>query len=134
SKAMDVGAPSNFALILELYGKDYETVSGNISGYSYDDGEILDVIDRLYRENGYLLDPHGATGYLALKESLKDGEIGIFLETAHPAKFKETVESSIKETIEIPETLQKFISRQKQSVKLPATFSALKKYLLSTNL
>ncbi|MDE5657560.1 MAG: threonine synthase, partial [Muribaculaceae bacterium] len=67
-------------------------------------------------------------------ESLKDGEIGVFLETAHPAKFKETVESSIKETIEIPETLQKFISRQKQSVKLPATFSALKKYLLSTNL
>ena len=134
ANAMDVGAPSNFARILDLYGKDYDKISAAISGYSFDDKEILDIISTVYREKGYLLDPHGATGYLALKNSLKEGEIGIFLETAHPAKFKETVESSIGQTIEIPETLQKFIARQKQSVKLPATFSALKRYLLSTNL
>lgn len=134
ANAMDVGAPSNFARILDLYGKNHEEISRNISGYSYDDKEIINAIDKLHREKGYLLDPHGATGYLALKDSLEEGEIGVFLETAHPAKFKETVESSIGEPIEIPEALQKFIARQKQSEKLPATFSALKKYLLSTNL
>lgn len=131
ANAMDVGAPSNFARILDLYGKSHDEVAQHIAGYSYTDEEILEVIDKLYRENGYLLDPHGATGYLALKEGLKDGEVGIFLETAHPAKFKETVESSIRQTVEIPETLQKFSTRQKQSVKLPATFSALKRYLLT---
>lgn len=134
ANAMDVGAPSNFARILDLYGKNHGKIAECISGKSYSDEEILEVIDTLYRNNGYLLDPHGATGYMALKDSLQDDEIGIFLETAHPAKFKETVENSIKEEIEIPETLQKFISRQKQSVKLPATFSALKRHLLSTNL
>ena len=134
ANAMDVGAPSNFARILDLYGKDHKKISGTISGYSFDDKEILDIIDKVYREQGYLLDPHGATGYLALKNSLEDGEIGVFLETAHPAKFKETVESSIGQAVDIPEALQKFTTRQKQSVKLPATFSALKRYLLSTNL
>lgn len=134
ANAMDVGAPSNFARILDLYGKNHDKIAECISGKSYSDEEILKVIDTLYRNNGYLLDPHGATGYMALKDSLQDDEIGIFLETAHPAKFKETVENSIKEEVEIPDTLQKFISRQKQSVKLPATFSALKRHLLSTNL
>lgn len=134
ANAMDVGAPSNFARILDLYGKNHDKIAECISGKSYSDEEILEVIDTLYRNNGYLLDPHGATGYMALKDSLQDDEIGIFLETAHPAKFKETVENSIKEEVEIPDTLQKFISRQKQSVKLPATFSALKRHLLSTNL
>lgn len=134
ANAMDVGAPSNFARILNLYGDDHGKIAGNISGRSYNDEEILGAIEKVYGDKGYLLDPHGATGYLALKESLQEGETGIFLETAHPAKFKETVESSIKEEIEIPEALQKFISRQKQSTKLPATFSALKKHLLSTNL
>ena len=131
ANAMDVGAPSNFARILDLYGKSHDEVTNHISGYSYTDEQIVDVIDKLYRENGYLLDPHGATGYLALKEGLKEGEIGIFLETAHPAKFKETVESSINQPVNVPETLRKFTSRQKQSVKLPATFSALKRYLLT---
>lgn len=132
ANAMDVGAPSNFARIINLYGNDYGTISNFISGRSYDDKQILDVIEKLYRENGYLLDPHGATGYMALKDSLKEGEIGVFLETAHPAKFKETVEKSISETVTVPEALQKFSTRQKQSVKLPATFSALKRYLLNS--
>lgn len=132
ANAMDVGAPSNFARILNLYGNDHHTISNFISGRSYDDKQILDVIEKLYRENGYLLDPHGATGYMALKDSLKEGEIGVFLETAHPAKFKETVEKSIGETVAMPEALQKFSTRQKQSVKLPATFSALKRYLLNS--
>lgn len=132
ANAMDVGAPSNFARILNLYGNDHGTISNFISGMSYDDEQILDVIEKLHRENGYLLDPHGATGYMALKDSLDEGEIGVFLETAHPAKFKETVEKSINGTVEVPEALQKFSKRQKQSVKLPATFSALKKHLLNS--
>lgn len=134
ANAMDVGAPSNFARILDLYEKNHGKITDCISGLSYSDEEILDVIDKLYHKNGYLLDPHGATGYLALKDSLQDEEIGVFLETAHPAKFKETVGNSIKKELEIPEALQKFASRQKQSVKLPATFSALKRHLLSTDL
>lgn len=131
ANAMDVGAPSNFARILDLYGKSHDEVSKHISGSSYSDEEILAVIDRVYKENGYLLDPHGATAYLALKDGLKGDEIGVFLETAHPAKFKETVESSINEPVNVPEALQKFSTRQKQTVKLPATFSALKRYLLT---
>lgn len=131
ANAMDVGAPSNFARILDLYDKDHDRIAGFISGRSYSDDEILKAIKDLYAKTGYLLDPHGATGYLALKESLQPGEVGFFLETAHPAKFKETVENAISERVEIPETLQKFMSRHKQSVKLPATFSALKRHLLS---
>lgn len=131
ANAMDVGAPSNFARIIDLYGKSYEEVTAHISGRSYTDEQITTAIADLYRDNGYLLDPHGATGYLALKESLNPGEVGIFLETAHPAKFKETVEKSIGETIAIPEALRRFMSRTKQSTSLPATFSALKKHLLN---
>lgn len=134
ANAMDVGAPSNFARILDLYDKDYNKISDKISGYSYSDEEILQVIEKVYNENGYLLDPHGATGYLALKDGLKEGEIGVFLETAHPAKFKETVEKSINHSINIPEALHKHSTRQKLSVVLPPTFSALKRHLLSTKL
>lgn len=134
ANAMDVGAPSNFARILDLYEKDHSKISKKISGFSYTDEEILQIIEKVYNENGYLLDPHGATGYLALKEGLKDGEIGIFLETAHPAKFKENVEKSINKSISIPDELSKHSTRQKQSVVLPPTFVALKRHLLSTNL
>lgn len=134
ANAMDVGAPSNFARILDLYEKDHSKISKKISGFSYTDEEILQIIEKVYNENGYLLDPHGATGYLALKEGLKDGEIGIFLETAHPAKFKENVEKSINKSISIPDELSKHSTRQKQSVVLQPTFVALKRHLLSTNL
>lgn len=132
ANAMDVGAPSNFARILELYGNDFNRISSRISGFSYTDGQIAAAIKGLYGRTGYLLDPHGATGYLAMKASLKPDETGIFLETAHPAKFKDTVENCIGKEIEIPETLKKFMDRPKVSVKLSATFEALKKHLLST--
>lgn len=132
ANAMDVGAPSNFARILDLFGNDYSRITSLISGRRYDDEEIASAIKDVKQRTGYLLDPHGATGYLALKESLKSGETGIFLETAHPAKFKETVQKAIGEEVEIPETLRKFMERQKETVKLPATFSALKRHLLDT--
>lgn len=131
ANAMDVGAPSNFARIINIFDDNHDKISEKISGCSFNDEEIIDIIGKLYHENGYLLDPHGATAYMALKKSLSGDEVGVFLETAHPAKFKETVENSIKEEIAIPEALKKFTARQKQTVKLPATFSALKRHLLS---
>lgn len=132
ANAMDVGAPSNFARILDLYGSDHDKISSVISGRRYTDEQIRDAIADTYKRTGYLLDPHGATGYLALKDSLKPGETGIFLETAHPAKFKETVEEAIGQEIVLPDKLVAFMNRKKSTVKVPATFSALKKHLLST--
>lgn len=131
ANAMDVGAPSNFARILDIYDNDFARISSRISGFSYRDSQIADGIKDLYERTGYILDPHGATGYLALKESLASDEVGVFLETAHPAKFKDTVQNCIGREIEIPETLKKFINRPKNSVKIPASFSALRKHLLS---
>ena len=92
ANAMDVGDPSNFARILDLYGESHEEISGKISSVSYTDEEISHTLAETYDKEGYLLDPHGAVGFRALQEMLKPGEKGIFLETAHPAKFKDTVE------------------------------------------
>ena len=130
ANAMDVGDPSNFARILDLYGNSHEAICQDISGYSYNDETIREPMAALYQETGYLLDPHGACGYRALRESLQPGENGIFLETAHPAKFLETVESTIGETIAIPQKLQAFMQGKKESVELPAAFAPFKRLLL----
>lgn len=130
ANAMDVGDPSNFARIYNLYGGNHPDITGNISGYSYTDEEIGETINEVYRKEKYLLDPHGACAYKALAESLRPGESGIFLETAHPAKFLETVENIIGKKVEIPEKLQQFMLGTKQSIELPKTFDAFKAYLL----
>lgn len=130
ANAMDVGDPSNFARIYNLYGGNHPDITGNISGYSYTDEEIGETINEIYRKEKYLLDPHGACAYKALAESLRPGESGIFLETAHPAKFLETVENIIGKKVEIPEKLQQFMLGTKQSIELPKTFDAFKAYLL----
>lgn len=131
ANAMDVGDPSNFARIYNLYGGNHPDITGNISGYSYTDEEIGETINEVYRKEKYLLDPHGACAYKALTESLRPGESGIFLETAHPAKFLETVENIIGKKVEIPEKLQQFMLGTKQSIELPKTFDAFKAYLLA---
>lgn len=130
ANAMDVGDPSNFARIIALYGSHEEIVK-DISGVRYTDDQIRQTIAGTFRQTGYLLDPHGACGYRALMESLSAGETGIFLETAHPAKFKDTVESILEQKIEIPENLQKFLQGDKKNVELPANFQVLKHYLLT---
>lgn len=130
ANAMDVGDPSNFARIYNLYGGNHPDITENISGYSYTDEEIGETINEIYRKEKYLLDPHGACAYKALAESLRPGESGIFLETAHPAKFLETVENIIGKKVEIPEKLQQFMLGTKQSIELPKTFDAFKAYLL----
>jgi len=129
ANAMDVGDPSNFARVLDLYGGSHEAISSEISGVSYTDEQISETLKACKQETGYLLDPHGAVGYRALQQGLKPDEIGVFLETAHPAKFLETVESIIAEKVEIPLKLQKFMKGDKKSIALSKKFESFKKFL-----
>ena len=131
ANAMDVGDPSNFARIWDLYGHDPEAIRADISGATYSDAQIAQTIRDCYARTGYLLDPHGACGYRALKESLQPGEVGFFCETAHPAKFKDTVEGIIGAPVAIPDKLAAFMQGTKQSVELPNDFNTFKQYLLS---
>ena len=130
ANAMDVGDPSNFARIYDLYGKSHEKISSLISGATYSDEQISETMRQCYKETGYILDPHGACGYQALKDGLKPGEVGIFCETAHPAKFKEKVDAILGIDIEIPERLQAFMKGQKQSVPMSKDFADFKAYLM----
>lgn len=131
ANAMDVGNPSNFARILDLYGNSHDAISDEIGGATYTDGQIRDTVGSVYKETGYLLDPHGACGYRALEEGLRPGETGVFLETAHPAKFLQTVEEIIGEKVAIPEKLQAFMKGTKQSVPMAKDFAAFKAYLMA---
>ena len=130
ANAMDVGAPSNFARILDLYANDHDAIAADISGCAYDDDEIRQTMKEIYTATGYILDPHGATACRALGEQLKPGETGVFLETAHPAKFKETVEGAIGATVQIPGRLSAFMRGEKSTVRMSNLFPAFKKYLL----
>ena len=129
ANAMDVGNPSNFARIIDLYS--YEQICALISGYRYTDEQIAEAIRRCHAETGYLLDPHGACGYQALKAALRPGETGVFLETAHPAKFKGTVDQILGADIEIPAKLRAFMAGQKQSIELSKDFEGFKRFLLA---
>ena len=131
ANAMDVGDPSNFARVLDLYGGSHAAISAEISGVSYNDEQIAETLKKCFVETEYLLDPHGAVGYRALEEKLEKSETGIFMETAHPAKFLETVEKIIGSKVEIPQKLQEFMKGTKQSLELPKDFETFKKYLMS---
>ena len=130
ANAMDVGDPSNFARILALYNDSHEAICSEISGATYTDEQIRETVLKAYQETGYLLDPHGACGYRALEEGLQEGEVGVFLETAHPAKFLETVEGIIGEQVEIPAKLQAFMKGTKQSIPMAKDFASFKAYLM----
>ena len=131
ANAMDVGDPSNFARVYDLYNKEYDAIRADISGATYTDKQIADTMREVYRQTGYVCDPHGACGYRALAEGLKDDEMGIFLETAHPAKFKTTVDEILGTDIEIPAKLQAFMQGKKQSVPMSKDFTDFKAYLMS---
>ena len=130
ANAMDVGDPSNFARVYELYGKSHEAICADISGATYKDEQIAETIREVKAETGYVCDPHGACGYRALKEGLKAGEVGVFLETAHPAKFKDTVDGILGGDIEIPAKLQAFMKGTKQSVPMSKDFATFKEFLM----
>ena len=131
ANAMDVGDPSNFARILDLYGHSHEAICNDISGATYSDSQIADTLRTCLQQTGYQLDPHGACGYRALQEGLREGETGIFLETAHPAKFKDTVEAITHQPITIPERLQAFMQGTKQSIAIGKDFDGFKSFLMS---
>ena len=131
ANAMDVGDPSNFSRILDLYKSSHAEICNHISGATYSDDEIAATMKKCYEQTGYVLDPHGACGYQALKDNLKEGETGVFLETAHPAKFKEKVDAILSTDIEIPTRLADFMKGKKQSLEMAADFSAFKQFLLS---
>ena len=132
ANAMDVGNPSNFARILDLYGHSHDAIVSAMSAYSYTDDELRGTIGEVYLRTGYLLDPHGAAGYQALKAYTPrvKGIPGVFLETAHPGKFSLTVEEVIQSTVAIPKQLQEASSKKKTSIPLAAEFPDFKEYLL----
>ena len=131
ANAMDVGDPSNFARVLALYDNSHAAICQDISGATYTDAEIAEEIRRVYETNGYLLDPHGACGHRALREGLRPGETGFFIETAHPAKFKDTVENIIGKPVSIPQRLQDFMKGTKQSINMTSRFEDFKTYLMA---
>ncbi|WP_294537825.1 threonine synthase [uncultured Bacteroides sp.] len=131
ANAMDVGDPSNFARILDLYQHSHTAISAEISGATYTDNQIRETVKETWQVYGYLLDPHGACGYRALHEQLQPNETGIFLETAHPAKFLDTVESIIGEKVDTPAKLQEFLKGEKQTLPMSKEFVDFKAYLLS---
>ena len=130
ANAMDVGDPSNFARIYDLYGKSHERITSLISGATYSDEDIMRTMRQCFADTNYILDPHGACGYQALKELLRPGETGVFCETAHPAKFKEKVDDILGIDVEIPERLAAFMKGQKQIVPLSKDFPEFKAFLM----
>ncbi len=132
ANAMDVGNPSNFARILDLYQGSYQDICRDIEGFVCTDDQIRATIKDVYTHHQYLLDPHGAIGYKALKAYLKNhpSETGFFIETAHPAKFTEIVEQIIDKNVDLPPNLARFSNGIKQTVALPANFDALKHFLM----
>ena len=115
-----------------MQGKEkLDALRADVAAFRCDDDQIRATVADTFARTGYLLDPHGACGYRALRDGLRDGETGIFLETAHPAKFLDTVESITGRPVEIPQRLQEFVKGEKRTVALGAEFEAFKEYLLS---
>jgi threonine synthase len=133
SNAMDVGNPSNFIRILEIFEKEFTALKDKLSSYSISDEETKQTIGEVYKKYEYILDPHGAVGYLSLERYLAEhkGKKGFFLETAHPVKFPEAVESILGHPLEIPESVEYLLDKKKESVKIEPNFQQLKDYLLS---
>ena len=131
ANAMDVGDPSNFARVLALYGGSHKDIAGHIGGATYTDEQIKETLKECYERTGYLLDPHGTCGYRALKEQLQPGEYGVFLETAHPAKFKEKVDAITGGDVEIPARLQAFMKGTKQSVEISKDYTDFRNFLMA---
>lgn len=131
SNAMDVSNPSNFIRIFELFERQYGSLSNVFSSYSFDDMQTKATLKKVYEEREYLLDPHGAVGYLGLTQFMAQhkGYTGVFLETAHPVKFPESIEQTLGIEIPVPEALKPLMTKEKQSVVIN-TYNELKQYLL----
>lgn len=132
SNAMDVGNPSNFIRILEIFHHQFPDLSKNLSSYSISDEETLETIKEVYEQTKYTLDPHGAVGYLSLKRFLQTHprRKGIFLETAHPVKFPDAVEKAIGKKVEQPSSINSIMKLEKKSIKMNASYGTFKNFLL----
>lgn len=135
SNAMDVGNPSNFVRVLQLFHNNFIDLKKVLSGYTITDEETKAILKQVKQDTGYLLDPHGAVGYLALQRYLSEhtNKKGIFLETAHPVKFYDVVEPVINEAVPVPEAIQQILPLKKHSVVMDAEYDLLKEYLLGRN-
>ncbi len=133
SNAMDVGAPSNFARMLDIYCSTWNNMRQDISGFSFTDAETKVAMKEIKQRYNYIIDPHGAVGYLAFREFQKTnpGHLGVVLETAHPSKFIEDVESILEQTIEVPERLQSMSASEKHAVQMSTDYADFKAWLLS---
>ncbi len=131
SNAMDVGNPSNFARLLDLFNHDFDKIAQHIKGYTFSDTETQTAMRQVYNQSHYVTDPHGAVGYLGLKQFLKShpNYTGVFLETAHPAKFADVVEATLQTKVELPERLQTFMKGEKKSVVISPGFDEFKNLL-----
>tara|TARA_B110000003_G_C16647540_1_gene532736 strand:- start:3830 stop:4243 length:414 start_codon:yes stop_codon:yes gene_type:complete len=131
SNAMDVGNPSNFIRIQNLFNNDYYKLKKVMSGYHFSDSKTSNEIYNVYKNNNYILDPHGAVGYLGLKKFLAEHEdyYGVFLETAHPIKFKGIVEKKIKNKISIPNQIKKILNKSGNKTSI-SNYNELKSFLL----
>jgi threonine synthase len=127
---MDVGNPSNFPRLLALYGGDEKRFRENVKGYFYTDEQTVDAIQAI-QPKGYTLDPHGAVGYLGLKDFVAEnpGYVGVFLETAHPGKFRDVVEEALGEKLVLPERLAAFLQGEKQVIPMGKGFDEFKGFL-----
>lgn len=137
SNAMDVGNPSNFERMKSLFSNDVSEFRKEIVSYSFSDEETKNTMRKVKKEFNYTLDPHGAVAYLGLEnlrqaqsDNISENFIGILLETAHPAKFVEVVEEVLKEKVIIPEKLEAFNKKEKQSLEFSVDFESLKSYLM----
>jgi threonine synthase len=133
SNAMDVGNPSNLARMIDLYQGDLRKLALDVTGYSFSDDETRTTMQQVFKNTGYVLDPHGAVGYAGLKQYLsrrREDVTGIFLETAHPGKFREVVEETLSEKLLLPEKLVAFLTGEKRSVGMNAQFESFKKTLM----
>jgi len=134
ANAMDVGNPSNFPRFLSLLGGEWDAVKAQVSGKWYSDSEIKEIIQKVYTESNYVMCPHTAIGYQGLKNALSElsGEVtGVFLATAHPAKFTDVVENAINQKIVLPQRLQASVDKEKKSIKMSNNFEQLKQYILA---
>jgi threonine synthase len=135
SNAMDVGNPSNFPRLLNLFKNQYPHLKKMVSAYSFSDAETKNAIRQVYQSNGYLLDPHGAVGYLGLKKYFGEhiDQKGIFLSTAHPLKFYDVVEKLIPHKMELPAMIRDLMCKEKKLIKIKADSGLLKDFLCSTS-
>jgi threonine synthase len=132
SNAMDVADPSNFVRILQLFAKNERALKSNLSAYRFTDAETVAAMEKVYADHQYLMDPHGAVGYLGLKKYMQSHRniTGIFLETAHPVKFANVMPEGLEQAIAVPERVQQLNGHRKESVLMNADYEAMKRWLM----